>query len=151
MATGTRRAAADAAPPELDQPGTRAGSHGLRASRSQLYWRPGATAARAHHRVGPDDDRPGRAESLDAEVVVRGEAVAVAPRAGAAAGRPPAMCSLTEIGMPCSGPSGSPSATATLGPGGLGAGTCGVDVREGAQDGVKFLDPGEEVVGHLDR
>ena len=37
-----------------------------------------------------------------------------------------------------------------LGPGGLGAGTGGIDVREGAQDGIKLLDPGEEVVGHLD-
>ena len=38
-----------------------------------------------------------------------------------------------------------------LGLGGLGAGTGGIDVREGAQDGIKLLDPGEEVVGHLDR
>ena len=38
-----------------------------------------------------------------------------------------------------------------LGPGGLGAGTRGIDVREGAQDRIKLLDPGEEVVGDLDR
>jgi hypothetical protein len=60
------------------------------------------------------------------------------------------MCSLTEIGMPCSGPSGSRSATARWAPGGLGAGTRGIDVREGAQDGIKLVDPGQEVVGDLD-
>jgi hypothetical protein len=36
-------------------------------------------------------------------------------------------------------------------PGGLGAGAGGIDVREGAQDEIKLLDAGKEVVGHLDR
>src|SRR5271163_5003804 len=140
MVIGNMRDAAAAAPPELDQPGTRDTSHGLRASASQLYC-PGAGACVPIIALVPTMIAP--AARKRAMPRSSNRAVRSGPPTMFITGMPAtATCSFTEIGMPCRGPSVSPRLAARSG---------GVEIFERLELGLEFLDPPEEVVDHFDR
>src|SRR5215510_6952795 len=116
MVNGNIAATADAALPELDQPGTLPVSHGLRASTSQLKLV--ARSAPESSRVAPDPIivlvPTMIAPASRSRSTPKSSRVATEPVPRLIRGIPAtAMCSFTAVGIPCNGPSSSPARTAS--------------------------------------